>query len=155
MASPLSDALQQPLVAVENGQRVPQNPRLRLKKIVGDKTKNWKKKPRIRIGNWNIGSLTGKGREQVDVMQRRNIKVLCIQETKWKGNSARKIGEEYKVHYAGESTKKNGLGIIFHPDVQEQVTEVNDWLMTGNETNQRWKNVAYCICICTSAGLQR
>ncbi len=123
-ASPLSDALQQPLVAVENGQRVPQNPRLRLKKIVGNKTKNWKKKPRIRIGNWNIGSLTGKGRVLVDVMQRRNIKILCIQETKWKGNSVRKIGEEYKVYYAGESTKKNGVGIILHPDVQEQVTEV-------------------------------
>ncbi len=97
-ASPLSDALQQPLVAVENGQRVTQNPRLRLKKIVGNKTKNWKK-PRIRIGNWNIGSLTGKGRELVDVMQRRNIKILCIQETKWKG-SAKKIGERYKVYYA-------------------------------------------------------
>ncbi len=62
----------------------------RLKKIVGNKTKNWKKKPRIRIGNWNIGSLTGKERELVDVMQGRNIKILCIQETKWKGNSARK-----------------------------------------------------------------
>ena len=131
-ASPLSDALQQPLVVVENGQRVPQIPRLRIKKRVGNKIKNWKKKPRIRIGNWNIGSLTGKGRELVDVMQRRNIKILCIQETKWKGNSARKIGEGYKVYYAGESTKKNGVGIILHPDVQEQVTEVkrvNDRLM--------------------------
>uniref|UniRef100_A0A0P4W3B9 Endonuclease/exonuclease/phosphatase domain-containing protein n=1 Tax=Scylla olivacea TaxID=85551 RepID=A0A0P4W3B9_SCYOL len=64
-------------------------------------------------------------------MQGRNIKILCIQETKWKG-SARKIGERYKVYYAGESTKKNGVGIILHPDVQEQVTEVkrvNDRLM--------------------------
>ncbi len=97
---------------------------------MGNKTKNWKKKPRIRIGNWNIGSLTGKGRELVDVMQRRNIKILCIQ-TKWKGNSARKI-EGYKVYYTGESTKKNEVGIILHPDVQEQVTEVkrvNDRLM--------------------------
>ena len=120
-ASPGSDALQRPLAVVENRQRVPQNPRLRPKKLVEDKKKNKKK---IRIGTWNIGSLTGKGRELVDVMQRRDIKVLCIQETKWKGNSARKIGEGFKVYYTGENTRRNGVGIILHPELQENVTEV-------------------------------
>ena len=62
-----------------NGQRVSQIPRLRLKKLVGNKT--WKKRAKIRIGNWNVGSLTGKGRELVEVMQRRNIDILCISET--------------------------------------------------------------------------
>lgn len=129
-ASPASDALQRPLDAVENGRRVPQNPRLRLKKLVGNK--KWKRKGKIRIGNWNVGSLTGKGRELVDVMQRRDIKILCIQETKWKGNSARKIGEGYKVYYTGENNRRNGVGIILHPELQENVTEVmriNDRIM--------------------------
>ena len=57
-------------------------------------------------------------------MQRRNIKILCIQETKWKGNSARKIGDGYKVYYAGESARRNGIGIILNPELQENVTEV-------------------------------
>ena len=126
-AFPVSDALQCPLTAVGNGQRVSQIPRLRLRKLVGNKSKNknnWKRKEKFRIGSWNIGSLTGKGRELVDVMQRRNIKILCIQETKWKGNSARKIGEGYKVYYAGENRRRNGIGIILHPELQESVTEV-------------------------------
>ena len=124
--SPVSDALSRPLVAVENELRVLQNPRLRPKKLVRNKNKNkdWKRKGRIRIGSWNIGSLTGKGRELVDVMQRRNIKILCIQETKWKGNSARKIGDGYKVYYAGESARRNGIGIVLYPELQENVTEV-------------------------------
>ena len=78
----------------------------------------------MRIGNWNVGSLTGKGRELIDVMQRRKIMILCIQETKWKGQSARKLGEGYKVYYTGEDTRRNGVGIILHPDLQESVTEV-------------------------------
>ena len=78
----------------------------------------------MRMGSWNVGSLTGKGRELVDVMQRRNIMILCIQETKRKGKIARKLGEGYKVCYTGEDTRRNGVGIILHPDLQESVTEV-------------------------------
>jgi len=40
---------------------------------------------RIRLGSWNVGSLTGKLRELVDVATRRRINILCVQETKWKG----------------------------------------------------------------------
>ena len=121
-AYPVSDALQLPLVAVRSRQRVLQKSRLRLKRSV--KSKEWKKKGTMRIGSWNIGSLTGKGRELVDVMQRRKIMILSIQETKWKGKSARKLGEGYKVYYTGESTRRNGVGIILHPDLQENVTEI-------------------------------
>ena len=121
-AYPVSDALQQPLVPVINRQRVPQNPRLRLKKQVGNKA--WKKRGRLRLGNWNVGSLTGKGRELVEVMQRRNIDILCIQETKWKGKKAKCLGDGYKVYYNGESTRRNGVGIILHPDLQDKVLDV-------------------------------
>ncbi|XP_076066080.1 uncharacterized protein LOC143039725 [Oratosquilla oratoria] len=38
----------------------------------------------------------------MEVMQRRDIKILCVQETKWKRNTAREIGEGYKVYYSGE-----------------------------------------------------
>jgi hypothetical protein len=40
---------------------------------------------RIRLGSWNVGSLTGKLREVVDGAVRRRVNILCIQETKWKG----------------------------------------------------------------------
>ncbi|XP_066963172.1 uncharacterized protein [Macrobrachium rosenbergii] len=42
----------------------------------------------------------------------------------WKGKSARKLEEGYKVYHTGEDTRKKGVGIILHPDLQENVTEV-------------------------------
>ena len=37
---------------------------------------------RIHLGNWNVGSLTGKLRELVDTVTRRRVNILCVQETK-------------------------------------------------------------------------
>ena len=38
---------------------------------------------RIRLGSWNVGSLTGRLRELVDSAIRRRVNILCVQETKW------------------------------------------------------------------------
>jgi hypothetical protein len=40
---------------------------------------------RVRVATWNIGSLTGKLREVVDIMIRRCVNIICLEETKWKG----------------------------------------------------------------------
>ena len=37
---------------------------------------------RIRLGSWNVGSLTGKLRELVDTATRRRVNILYVQETK-------------------------------------------------------------------------
>jgi hypothetical protein len=37
---------------------------------------------RIRVGSWNVRSLTGKLRELVDAVSRRCVNILCVQETK-------------------------------------------------------------------------
>ena len=39
---------------------------------------------RIRLGSWNVGSLTGKLRELVDIAIRRRVNILCVQVTKWR-----------------------------------------------------------------------
>ncbi|KAI5091064.1 von Willebrand factor A domain-containing protein 3A-like isoform X1 [Silurus meridionalis] len=36
--------------------------------------------------------MTGKGREGADMMERRRVEMLCVQETKWKGSKSRNIG---------------------------------------------------------------
>ena len=36
----------------------------------------------IRLGSWNVGSLTSKLRELVDTTMRRHVNILCIQENK-------------------------------------------------------------------------
>jgi hypothetical protein len=48
---------------------------------------------KIRFASWNLGSLTDKSREIVDMMQRRLIQVICTQDVKWTGQSAREIGD--------------------------------------------------------------
>ncbi|GKE93495.1 craniofacial development protein 2-like protein [Tanacetum coccineum] len=42
---------------------------------------------RIRVGSWNIGSLTGKLLELGDALGRRKVDRSCFQETKWKGDN--------------------------------------------------------------------
>ena len=37
----------------------------------------------------NVGSMTGKGRELADVLNRRRIDIACVHETRWKGSKAK------------------------------------------------------------------
>nr|GEY86992.1 hypothetical protein [Tanacetum cinerariifolium]GEY87219.1 hypothetical protein [Tanacetum cinerariifolium] len=66
---------------------------------------------RIRVGSWNIRSLTRKLFELGDTLRRHKVDIACFQETKWKGSRARE-GNGYKLWYSGSSTTKNGVGII-------------------------------------------
>ena len=85
---PAGDVQVQLPATVRNGRGVPQHfPRLRLKKQVDV----------LRIGSWNVGTMTGRGREIVDVMMRRRVGILCVQGTKWKGNCSRQLGSGYKL----------------------------------------------------------
>ena len=44
---------------------------------------------RIRLGSWNVGSLTGKLRELVDTAIRRRVNILCVEETN--GQKAKEV----------------------------------------------------------------
>ena len=79
----------------------------------------------VRIGTLNVGSLTGKSREVADLMRRRNIQVLCLQETRWKGAKAREIGEGVKLFYNGADTKRNGVAIAVAESLKDCVSTVN------------------------------
>ena len=51
----------------------------------------------VRAATLNVGSMTGKGRELVDMMERRKVDILCVQEIKWKGSKTRSIGGSFKL----------------------------------------------------------
>lgn len=107
-----SDAQQLRLTAV-TGQGLPHLRRVGLKKLV-------------RIGTLNIGSMTGKSREIADLMARRRINILCVQETRWRGNKAKEIGEGYKLIYSGANGQgRNGVGIILDKEWKEHLVRVN------------------------------
>ena len=78
----------------------------------------------LRAGTLNVGTMTGKGRELADMMQRRKVDILCVQETRWKGSKARNIGGGYKLYYHGVDGKRNGVGIVLREELTESVLEV-------------------------------
>jgi len=41
----------------------------------------------IMLASWNISSLTGRLIKLVDVIIRKNVSILCVQETKWVGEN--------------------------------------------------------------------
>ena len=43
------------------------------------------KKIKLRVATLNVGTTTGKGREVADLMERRGVDILCVQETRWRG----------------------------------------------------------------------
>ena len=61
-------------------------------------------------GTLNIGTMTGRGRELADMMERRNADILCLQETNWKGNKASNIEGGYKIFYSTTELMKEKMG---------------------------------------------
>ncbi|KAK3517322.1 hypothetical protein QTP70_003396 [Hemibagrus guttatus] len=78
----------------------------------------------LRIGTLNVGTMTGKGRELADVMERRKVDILCVQETRWKGSKARSIGAGFKLFYYGVDSKRNGVGVVLKEEFVRDVLEV-------------------------------
>ena len=58
------------------------------------------------------------------MMARRKVDILCVQETRWKGNKARNIGGGYKLFYHGVDGKRNGEGVILKEEYTKNVVEV-------------------------------
>nr|XP_016456790.1 PREDICTED: uncharacterized protein LOC107780727 [Nicotiana tabacum] len=87
---------------------------------------------RLRIGSWNIGTLTGKSIELAKILQMRKVNITCVQETSCVGSRARDV-DGYKFWYSGVMKGKNEVGILVDRDLRESVVEVrriSDRLMT-------------------------
>ena len=78
----------------------------------------------VRMGTLNIGTMTGRRRELADMMEQRNVDILCLQETRWKGSKARNIGGGCKIFYNEADGRKNGIGIVLRNELAESVLEV-------------------------------
>jgi hypothetical protein len=80
---------------------------------------------RLRVGIWNVGSLTGKLREIVDTMIRRRVNILYVQETKWKGQKTKEVEDTgFKLWYTGTTTNKNGVGIVLNKSLKDGVVDI-------------------------------
>ena len=57
-------------------------------------------------------------------MERNNMSILCLQETKWKGSKARNIEGGCKLFCNGADGRKNGIGIVVRKELAESALEV-------------------------------
>jgi exonuclease III len=80
---------------------------------------------RIRLGSWNVGSLTDKLRELVDAAIRRRVNILCVHETKWKGQKVKEVEDtSFKLWYTGTTSGRNGVGILINMSLKDGVVDV-------------------------------
>ncbi|XP_071740100.1 uncharacterized protein [Rutidosis leptorrhynchoides] len=87
---------------------------------------------KIRVGSWNIGTLTGKRIELVDTFLKSNVDIVCVQETRWKGEGAVDI-KDYRLWYSGSRIARNGVGIFLgklHKDNVVDVGRFSDRIMS-------------------------
>ncbi|EYC35681.1 hypothetical protein Y032_1001g3350, partial [Ancylostoma ceylanicum] len=78
----------------------------------------------VRVGTLNITTLTSKTREIADLMKRRTIRILCLQDPRWKGSKAIEIGDDIKLFYHGVETKKNGVAIAVDASLENHISSV-------------------------------
>ena len=86
---------------------------------------------RLRLGSVNVGTMRGRSLEVVEMMQRRQLDFCCLQETRWRGGSARTIGS-CKFFWMGCDEGISGVGILVAEKWIDDVIEVkriNDRLM--------------------------
>ena len=79
--------------------------------------------------------MTEWGRQLADLMEQRNVDILCLQEAKWKGSKARNIGGGCKLFYNGDDGRKNGIGIVVKKELAESVVEVKRVSVKGSILN--------------------
>lgn len=80
---------------------------------------------KLRMSSWNVGSLNGRTTELAIIMKKRNIDIMGVQETKWKGAKSKQLTDGYKLLYHGTSNKQNGVGIILAPHLASKIISVN------------------------------
>ncbi|KAK4344441.1 hypothetical protein RND71_037535 [Anisodus tanguticus] len=90
-----------------------------------------KRDARLRIGSWNIETLTGKSIELVKILKKRRINIACVQETKWVGPKAKDV-DGYKLWFLSRSRYKNRVGILVDNEIRYlmvEVRKVNDMII--------------------------
>ena len=78
---------------------------------------------RLRIGTANVGTMRGRSVEIVEMVDRRRLDFCCLQETRWRGGSARTMGK-FKFFWTGCEEGTAGVGFLVAERWVEKVLEV-------------------------------
>lgn len=82
---------------------------------------------RLKVGTVNVGTMRGRSGEVAEMAARRRLDFCCVQETRWKGASARTIGYDdgwYKFFWVGCEEGVAGVGVLVAEKWIDNVVEV-------------------------------
>ena len=82
---------------------------------------------RIQLGSLNVGTMSGKGVEVVEMKERRRLEVLCVHETKWRGDRARMMVGGRNLLHAGGDGRSSGVDIVISEEISKEVVRVGRW----------------------------
>jgi RNA recognition motif. (a.k.a. RRM, RBD, or RNP domain) len=83
------------------------------------------KESRFHFGSWNVGSLIGKIKNLVDIMIRRHVNILCIQEAKWTSQMKKEVEDTgFRLWYTRKEHNSNGVGILIDKSLKNRVLNV-------------------------------
>ena len=94
---------------------------------VAGETDDGRKGVDMRIGSVNVGTMRGRSGEIAEMAARRRLDICCVQETRWKGGSARNIGCDdgwYKFFWVGCEDGVAGVGVLVVDKWIDSVVEV-------------------------------
>ena len=77
----------------------------------------------------NVGTLT-EGRKLADMIERKKVHILSMQETRWKGNNVSSIRGGFKLFYHDVDGRRNGVGVILKEEYVKSVLEANISMLT-------------------------
>ena len=81
----------------------------------------------VRVCTVNVGTLRGRSRELVDMLERRKIDICCIQEVRYRNEGSNVIGDaeqKYKFWYKGNPEGTNGVGILIKHELTDNVIDI-------------------------------
>ena len=81
----------------------------------------------VKVCTVNVGTLKGKSREVVDMLNRRGVDICCLQETRYRNQGCTVFGkndDKYKFWYSGSDDGVGGVGIMVKSIMTESVIEV-------------------------------
>ena len=82
---------------------------------------------KLRVSLWNVCKMHGRASQVVETIGRRRIDICCVQESRWKGCSARLIsakGFKYKFIWSGENSGFGGVGVLLNENWIDKVISV-------------------------------
>jgi exonuclease III len=55
----------------------------------------------------------------------RHVNIVCVQETKWKGQKAKEVDSTgFKLWYIGVAANRNGVGVLIDKSLKDGMVEV-------------------------------